>query len=102
MSAWYIYSAMGFYPVNPANGVYAIGSPVLDKATIHLPSGKKFTVKVKNASMDNAYIQSVKLNGREYSKTYILHSDIINGGQIEFVMGGQPNIHWGVNHPPVN
>ncbi len=102
MSAWYVFSSMGFYPVNPANGVYAIGSPVLDKATISLPSGKKFIVTVKNASKENAYIQSVKLNGREYSKTYLLHSDITNGGQIEFVMGAQPNTSWGVNQPPIN
>jgi predicted alpha-1,2-mannosidase len=96
MSAWYIFSSMGFYPVNPANGVYAIGSPILKKATINLPAGKKFTVVVNNGLKENAYIQSVKLNGKDYDKTYITHTDIMNGGLLEFTMGPKPNENWGV------
>jgi predicted alpha-1,2-mannosidase len=96
MSAWYIFSAMGFYPVNPANGIYAIGSPVLTKAVIHLPEGKVFTVIAKNASSKNVYIQSVKLNGQRYNRTYITHTDIMNGGILEFTMGDKPNKHWGI------
>ncbi len=95
MSAWYIFSSMGFYPVNPANGVYAIGSPILAKAVIHLAEGKDFTVITKNASPKNVYIQSVKLNGKAYNKAYITHKDITEGGQIEFTMGGKPNTKWG-------
>ncbi|ANE50774.1 GH92 family glycosyl hydrolase [Flavisolibacter tropicus] len=101
MSSWYIFSAMGFYPVNPANGVYAIGSPVLSKATIDLPNGKKFTVQVKNAGRENAYIQSITLNGKAYNKAYITHADILNGATVEFTMGPQPNKKWGVDMPPV-
>jgi predicted alpha-1,2-mannosidase len=100
MSSWYIFSAMGFYPVNPANGIYAIGSPVLTKAIIDLHNGKKFTVVVKNASKENVYIQSIKMNGKEYTKTYITHKDILNGASVEFTMGAEPNKKWGVNMPP--
>ncbi|WP_374164758.1 GH92 family glycosyl hydrolase [Arcticibacter sp. MXS-1] len=104
MSAWYIFSAMGFYPVNPASSVYAIGSPVLAKAVIHLDGGKDFTVVTKNASAKNPYIQSVKLNGKAYSKTFLTQSDLERGGTIEFTMGPQPNKNWGVgkvSRPPV-
>jgi len=102
MSSWYIFSSMGFYPVNPANGVYAIGSPVLASAKINLENGKVFSVTTKNASKENVYIQSVKLNGKTYSRTFITHSDIVNGGTLEFVMGKQPNKKWGtgVNDAP--
>jgi len=97
MSSWYIFSAMGFYPVNPANSVYAIGSPVLPKAVIHLSEGRDFTVVTKNPSKKNVYIQSVKLNGKSYNKTYITHQDIVKGGRLEFTMGPQPNKKWGVS-----
>ncbi|WCT14255.1 GH92 family glycosyl hydrolase [Mucilaginibacter jinjuensis] len=95
MSAWYIFSAMGFYPVNPANGVYAIGSPILKSAAIRLPNGKTFKVNVENAGTLNRYIQSVKLNGRTYNKTYITQNDIMNGSTLEFIMGAKPNKTWG-------
>lgn len=95
MSAWYIFSSMGFYPVNPANGIYAIGSPILAKAVMHPDNGKEFTVITKNASPKNVYIQSVKLNRKAYNKTYITHKDILNGGLLEFTMGAQPNTKWG-------
>ncbi|MBN1480798.1 GH92 family glycosyl hydrolase [candidate division KSB1 bacterium] len=91
MSAWYILSALGFYPVNPANGLYVFGSPMVKEADIQLPDGKTFRVIAKNNSPENIYIQSVKLNGQEYSKTYILHKDIMNGGVLEFVLGAKPN-----------
>jgi predicted alpha-1,2-mannosidase len=95
MSAWYIFSAMGFYPVNPANGVYVIGSPSIPKAVIHLNNGKDFTIITKNAGKENPYIQSVKLNSEKYNKTFILQKDIMDGGIIEFVMGEKPNKKWG-------
>lgn len=93
MSAWYIFSAMGFYPVNPASGLYVIGSPLLKHTTLNLANGKKFSINVTNAG--KTYIQSVKLNGRPYSKTYIQHTDIEQGGAMEFVMGDAPNKNWG-------
>ncbi|MEI9961020.1 MAG: glycoside hydrolase family 92 protein [Limisphaerales bacterium] len=95
MAAWYIFSSMGFYPFNPANGVYSIGSPVLKSAKMHLENGKVFTVLVENAGKDNCYIQSLKLNGKPYTRTYITQKDIVDGGTLEFVMGNQPNEKWG-------
>lgn len=96
MSAWYIFSAIGFYPVNPANGIYVIGSPALASARINLDGGKVFEVRAKNASKENIYIQSAKLNGKTYTKTYITQNDIVSGGILEFVMGNKPNKKWGV------
>jgi predicted alpha-1,2-mannosidase len=97
MSSWYIFSSMGFYPVNPANGVYMIGSPILKQASIKLDNGKTFTVSTQNVSKTNCYIQSVKLNGKPYTHTYITQDDIVSGGKLEFVMGSKPNYKWGVN-----
>lgn len=91
MSAWYIFSSLGFYPVNPANGVYCFGSPQVSSATINLENGKKFTVVTNEAGGDNIYIQKILLNGKPYTKTYILHQDIVNGGTLKFFMGKKPN-----------
>jgi predicted alpha-1,2-mannosidase len=97
MSSWYTFSAMGFYPVNPASGIYMIGSPVLKEATIKLADGKQFYVSAKNVSEKNVYIQSVKLNGKTYNKTYITQENIVKGGELEFVMGSKPNYKWGID-----
>ena len=97
MSAWYVFSAMGFYPFNPVNGVYSLGSPLLQSAKIRLENGKYFTVLAQNAGKDNPYIQSVKLNGSAYTKTFITQNDIVEGGTLEFVMGSKPNLEWGVS-----
>lgn len=94
MSAWYIFSALGFYPVNPADGVYVTGTPLFEKAEINLSGGKKFTVKANNISDKNFYIQSAKLNGKPYNLSYITHEDILNGGVLEFEMGSAPS-KWG-------
>ncbi len=94
MSAWYILSAMGFYPVNPASGIYVLGSPLLKHVVLHVDKGKTFTIDVTNAG--KTYIQSITLNGRSYTKNYILHSDMEAGGILTFVMGDQPNKNWGV------
>jgi predicted alpha-1,2-mannosidase len=95
MSAWYVFSAMGIYPVNPVAGVYVFGSPIVDKATIAVPGGKSFTIVAKNNSPVNLYIQSVELNGKPYGKSYITHPDIIAGGELTFVMGPEPNKAFG-------
>lgn len=95
-SAWYVFSALGFYPVSPGQPEYVIGSPLFDEATLKLPSGKTFTVKAKNNGKKNIYIQSAKLNGIKFDKTFITHQEIINGGILEFVMGSQPNPSWGI------
>lgn len=94
MSAWYVLSALGFYPVNPADGVYVVGSPVFPEATIELGDGARFTVRATNASPQNKYIQSATLDGRPFARSFIRHSDIVRGGTIEFVMGPEPNREW--------
>ncbi len=98
MSAWYIFSAMGFYPVNPCGGVYVIGSPLLEKSVMKVGDGKTFTVVAKNVSDKNIYIQSVKLNGKVHDKTWITHEDIVKGGVMDFTMGPKPNKAWGVSN----
>jgi predicted alpha-1,2-mannosidase len=95
MSAWYIFSSLGFYPVFPASEVYVIGSPLFDKATINLDNSKKFTVEAVNNNAANIYIQSLSLNGKNYTKSYILHRDIMNGGLLKIVMGRKPNYNFG-------
>lgn len=91
MSAWYIFSALGFYPVNPASGEYVIGTPMLEEAVIQLPDGKQFIVKAPRKKESDIYIRSMKLNGKKYTKTFITHQDLINGGTLEFVMSAKPN-----------
>lgn len=95
MSAWYIFSSLGFYPLFPASTEYVFGSPLFDKATINLPEGKSFTVITENNSEENIYIQRVELNGVDYNKTTINHQDILNGGELKFVMAGTPNYDFG-------
>ncbi len=90
MSAWYIFGALGFYPVNPASGEYIIGTPMLEEATIHLPDGKTFAIKAPRKKGNEIYIRSIKLNGKKYTKNYITHQDILNGGTLEFVMSATP------------
>jgi len=94
MSAWYMFSAMGFYPVTPASGNYIIGSPILKKAEIKLENGNTFKIIAENVSKKNIYIQSVKLNGEDYNKSFITYSQIIDGGELEFEMGNSPNKNW--------
>lgn len=91
MSAWYIFSAMGFYPVNPSGGIYSIGSPVLKQAVIKLENGKSFTVKVLNGSRNNCYIRSMRMNNKPYNKAYITQKDIEKGGTLEFEMSDKPS-----------
>lgn len=103
MSAWYIFSALGFYPVCPGTPYYVLGSPSFKKAVIHMATGKDFTIVAENASEQNIYIQSVKLNGKPYHLTYLHHKDIMNGGVIEFIMGDKPNMNYGKDpksYPP--
>ena len=95
MSAWYIFSSLGFYPVNPANGIYVFGSPAVEEAKISLPGNKAFTINAENNSAENVYIQSARLNGEAYEKSYITHEDIMKGGSLTFVMGPEPNKAFG-------
>ena len=95
MSAWYVFSSLGFYPVNPANGVYVLGSPLHDEATLRLSGGLTFTVKALNNSPQNIYIQSARLNGKPWNKSTISHSDILGGGTLELEMGPSPGETFG-------
>ncbi|MCD6010758.1 MAG: alpha,2-mannosidase [Flavipsychrobacter sp.] len=97
MSAWAIWSMMGMYPANPASGEYIFGSPMFDEVVIDLPYQRQFGIFTVNNGPDNPYIQSVRLNGRPYTKTYIDHVTLMKGGALEFVMGPQPNKSWGAN-----
>ena len=96
MSAWYILSALGFYPANPANGQYVFGSPLFDEAALQLENGKEFRVQVGNNGPKNKYIQSVTLNGKLYTKSYLTYKDIMNGGVLQIGMGSIPSKTWGV------
>ena len=93
MSSWYVFSALGFYPVNPAQGMYAFGSPVVDSAVIHLENGKTFTINALHNSPDNKYIQSISVNGKLINRNYITHKEIMEGGELVFKMGNMPNIN---------
>ena len=95
MSAWYIFAALGFYPVCPGTPYYMLASPSFKEATIHMSSGKSFILKAPKASHENIYVQSVTLNGHPYTKNYIAHQDIAAGGIMEFEMGNKPNESWG-------
>ncbi|MDB5159590.1 MAG: glycoside hydrolase family 92 protein [Mucilaginibacter sp.] len=96
MSAWYVLSALGFYPANPANGLYVFGSPVINEATLKLKGNKTFHVVVKNNGPGKMYINAMKLNGVNYTKTYFKHTDVMNGGELEITMGSKPGKVWGV------
>jgi predicted alpha-1,2-mannosidase len=95
MSAWYVMSAMGFYPVCPGSNEYAIGTPLFPETTINLENGNQFVIKAKQVSRENKYIQKVQLNGEVYPNSFLLHEDILAGGILEFEMGAQPNKKWG-------
>lgn len=95
MSAWYIFSALGFYPVSPGVPQYVIGSPLFPKATINVSSGRTFVIEAKNNSKDNRYIQSAQLNGKAYNQNWISHKAIVEGGTLLLVMGPEPNPDWG-------
>ncbi len=93
MSAWYVLSSMGLYQVEPAGGKYIIGSPIFNEASMKVGS-KSFTVKAVNNSKENIYVQSARLNGKPYTKSYIMYSDIAKGGTLELQMGNKPS-SWG-------
>ena len=98
MSAWYIFSALGFYPVAPGSPQYALGSPAVRNAKIQLESGKVFEVVVEKQSAENVYIDKVYLNGEPLHTPFIYHTDIVNGGRLEFFMTNQPNKGWYKSH----
>ncbi|MGF1735249.1 GH92 family glycosyl hydrolase [Photobacterium satsumensis] len=94
MSSWYVFTAMGFYPVNPADQRYVIGSPLFPEVSLNLPNGKTFTVKAEQVSDQNIYIQSATLNGSSLDRSWISHGEITQGGELVFEMGNEPNYSW--------
>ena len=107
MSAWYVFTTLGFYPVDPVSGIYILGSPMFDKATLKLDAkfykGHAFTVIAKNNSAQNLYIQSATLNGRPLTRSWISNHEITAGGQLELIMGPTPNKTFGsatADRPP--
>ena len=109
MSAWYVLSAMGFYPVDPTSGVYVIGSPLLDKATIQLDPkyypGGTFTIEAKNNSARNLYIQSATWDGKPFDRCWFSQAELAKGGTLVLNMGPRPNKKWGAAasaRPPTN
>jgi putative alpha-1,2-mannosidase len=94
MSAWYIFSALGFYPVTPGTPEYAVGTPKYSRATLHLSNGKQFVLSATDVSASNLYIQSVTLNGKPMNSFLLKHSEIEQGGTLVFHMGAQPNLAW--------
>ena len=94
MSAWYVMSAMGFFPVTPASGMFIIGVPHFEEMTLNFENGKKFTIKAKNLSRENRFIESVKLNGKPLNRSYLYCDEVLNGGKIEFTMTSNRNTTW--------
>lgn len=94
-SSWYVFSAMGFYTVNPSSPDYIIGSPIFAEVTLHMGNGKDLVIQAKNNSEKNLYIQSATLNGKAWNKPWFSHADIATGGKFVFEMGPQPNKNWG-------
>ena len=94
MSAWFVFTALGFYPVAPGSNEYVIGRPFLDKATLHLPNGKQFSIVTDALSDAHPYIGSVTLNGKPLTRSYITHAEIMAGGELHFVMQAAPNKTW--------
>jgi predicted alpha-1,2-mannosidase len=97
MSAWYVLSSLGFYSANPASGQFVFGSPIIHSGSIKVAKDKAFKVVAKNNSAENKYIQSVSLNGKTYSKSFIAYTDIMKGGELIFTMGSQPNKSFGTD-----
>jgi predicted alpha-1,2-mannosidase len=94
MSAWLLFTSLGFYPVAPASNEYLIGRPFVNRATIALPNGKSFRVIAEKMSPENRYVESVTLNGVKLDRSYLRHDEIIRGGELHFVMGPKPNRTW--------
>ena len=95
-SAWYVFSSLGFYPVCPGSNEYILGSPLFKSVKIELENGKTIQIKAANNAKENRYILDMKLNGKEYTRNFLLHDDLIQGAEIEFTMGQEPNRHRGI------
>jgi len=97
MSAFVVFSSLGFYPIIPGSPIYTIGSPLFEKSTIRLQNDKVFTVIATGASPVNKYIQKAFFNGKEIDKPFFTHQELMEGGTLKLIMGNKPNLTWGTN-----
>ena len=95
MSAWYVFSALGFYPVAPGSNQYVLGSPAVRRAEIDLGNGSRFVIVAENQAPDHVYVREVRLDGVRLERNFITHEEVVRGGELRFVMSDQPNRQWG-------
>ena len=95
MSAWYLFSALGFYPVDPVSATYVLGSPLFDRATVQVGGGRKLIVEARGNAPDRPYVRAVTWNGRPWTKSWIAHADLVKGGRLVFDMSATPNKAFG-------
>jgi predicted alpha-1,2-mannosidase len=95
MSAWLVFTALGFYPVAPGSGEYVIGRPFVQRAVLHLPNGKQFTIVADHLSESDGYVGAVRLNGKPLNRTFLRHDEIMEGGELHFLMQARPDKRWG-------
>jgi predicted alpha-1,2-mannosidase len=95
MSAWYLLSALGFYPVDPVSATYVLGSPLFDRATVRVGAGKRLVVEARGNAPDRPYVQAIHWNGRPWTKSWIAHADLVRGGTLSFTMSATPNKAFG-------
>jgi putative alpha-1,2-mannosidase len=95
-SAWYVFSALGFYTVCPGTDQYVLGTPLFKSVKLHLENGKTVTIESANNSMENRYVQSMKVNGKNYTRNYLTHDQLLKGAKIQYQMSGTPNMSRGV------
>ena len=96
MSAWFVFTALGFYPVAPGSNEYVIGRPFLNRVTMSLPNGKRFTIIAEHLDDAHTYIGSVSLNGKPLDRSFIRHDEIMAGGELHFTMQAEPNRQWAI------
>jgi putative alpha-1,2-mannosidase len=94
MSAWYVFTALGFYPAAPGSNQYSLGRPFVRKATLNLPNGKRFSVVADGLSDANAYVGGVTLDGKPLHRAFITHQELMAGGELRFAMQAQPDKDW--------
>jgi predicted alpha-1,2-mannosidase len=94
MSAWLIFTSLGFYPVAPGSNQYVLGRPFVDKAVLHLPNGKLLTIESKNLSNEHAFVKDVLLDGKSLDRAYVTHDELMKGGQLVFIFSGENDADW--------
>jgi predicted alpha-1,2-mannosidase len=99
MSAWLIFTSLGFYPVAPASNQYVLGRPFVDRAVLHLPNGKMLTIDSEKLSEDHGFVKDVLLNGRSLDRTYVTHDEVMNGGSLRFIFSNEKDAEWSHGSP---